>query len=135
MLAKVTELQMALKDAKTAEAKAKEALALVESSAAQTKAKLLVDAAIAAGKVLDTQRASWEALATSDYDNAKVALDGMTGYKSVSSQLNGGGDASDETETLKAEWDKLHKTGKLAAVKEKNPERYEQLRKAKYEGQ
>jgi hypothetical protein len=96
-----------------------------------SKAVMLVEGAVAAKKITAAQKDGYVKLAKADFDSTKAILDGMTGFKSISGQIDESSDDNDDVK-LAAEYDKLHKSGKLVALKASNPDKYKQLYKARY---
>lgn len=104
-------------------------VAETEKSAADTKAKSLVQLAIDQKKITESQRASWEQLALSNYDSAKAALDSMQVYVSLASQVQTGSKTPMDLDD-KALYDKNWKEGKLEAWLSSNPDEFKRCYKA-----
>lgn len=102
-----------------------------EKKANEDKAVALIDNAVQAKKITAAQKETYLKLAHADYDATKEMLDGMKGFSgTITSQLKA--EKTDSDEDLAAEYDKLHKSGKLSAVKQKDPEYFKQLFNAKF---
>lgn len=109
----------------------------LEQAAAQAvkdKALALVDGAIAAKKILASEKDNYIKLAEANYDAVKAILDAKSGYEPVHAKLTTGGPDEDDDDdaALAEEWDKLHKAGKLEKLKLSSPDKYAKLFKAKY---
>lgn len=102
-----------------------------EKLSAKDKAKSLVDSAISAKKITESQRPAWESLALNDFDSAKSALDGMTGFKSLSSNLEKDGKSNTNLDD-KAKYDQNWKDGKLKLWLKENPEEFKKCYLAYY---
>lgn len=94
-----------------------------EKQVNETKAKSLVQLALDQKKITESQRASWEALALSNYDSAKSALDAMKGHTSLKSLVQSGEKTTTDLDD-KALYEKNWKEGKLAAWKQENPDEF-----------
>ena len=90
----------------------------------------LLDDAIKAGKLTAKDRETWTALASSDYDNTKKVLDGMTAMTSLNDKIEGTHQPEVNTD-LSAQFDEYLKSGKLADIKKNDPVLFAQLSAAK----
>jgi hypothetical protein len=135
VLAKVSGLQESLTLAEAAKLKAEEKLAdyvKKEGEARKAEAVTLLDAAVKDGRLSADSRKPWESLFESNHDSAKLSLAAMPVRQSVKDRLadNGKGNETERGQFEKLSWDELDKQGKLAAVKEKYLDLYEE----KFEG-
>ena len=104
----------------------------VKLEAGRSKAAVLVEAALSAKKITAAQKSQWEKLAAADFDSAKTALEGMTGYVSPNEliRLAAAGGAGESLSDA-AQYDELASSGKLVALKNSNPVEFAKLQKAK----
>ena len=114
-----------------AELRSKDARLLeLEAERKKEKAQQLIDAAIGDGKLVAGERDGMIALAEGDYDTVKKLLDGKQGYKSVTPQLQGGGNGGAGTLSLVSQYEDLDKKGELATLKAQDPTRFAELENA-----
>ncbi|MEQ9466606.1 MAG: Clp protease ClpP [Ekhidna sp.] len=95
----------------------------------EDKAKMLVNTAKEAGKIVDAQVATYEKLALADFESTEAALNGMKGRDPLS---GGAPPANPNDPLLKLSWDEAHKQDKLELIKEKHPEHFAQLKAEKF---
>lgn len=95
----------------------------------EAKVKQLVDAAIAAKKIGEDERATYTQLATNDYGMAEKILGKMKGVEPIANQLHG-----HTVPEAEKDWtfDDYHRKGKLENLMKENPQRYSELFEAKY---
>jgi len=126
VLAKVDELQTQLRQAQDKAQRVDELeqrLAAAEQKAQQERVEALIGGAKAANKITEAEENEWKALAESNFEATKKLLDKRKPIESISQKLSAGRQDSQ----LEGSWDELHKSGKLAQLKESNPDRYKQL--------
>lgn len=102
------------------------------ASEKKAEATSLIDAALKDGRLSADVKPQWEKFFDTDHEAAKVTLSSIQKRQKVSEEL---GDA-EKTELSKLEkmsWDELDKANKLALVKEKYWDLYEQKFEAKYD--
>lgn len=128
VLAQIKSVYDLLEKEKARATKAENDLATFQANFAKEKAIALVAGAIQANKVAPGDKEKFEKLAQADYETTQSLLDTLKPVQSVSSQIQPKSEDSD----LAAEWDELHKSGKLEALKNSNPERYKALFAARY---
>lgn len=128
VLAQVKAVYDLLEKEKARAKKAEEDLATLSASLKTEKATALVEGAIQANKIAPGDKDKFQKLAEADYDTTKSLLDTMKPVQSISAQLQSGGGEEDKA----AEWDKLHQSGKLEALKQSNPTRYQELYEARF---
>lgn len=109
LVAKATELK---NRAEAAEA----ALKLMNENGEKAKRKALIDGAIAAGKLTEGDRATWEQMAESNFAATEAALTAMKAYTAPTGQLETGAGGVGTEEALVARYKQLDKEGKLAAL-------------------
>lgn len=109
LVAKATELK---NRAEAAEA----ALKLMNENGEKAKRKALIDGAIAAGKLTEGDRATWEQMAESNFAATEAALTAMKAYTAPTGQLETGAGGVGAEEALVARYKQLDKEGKLAAL-------------------
>lgn len=109
---------------------AEQKLADAEKQAKTEKVDALVTEATNAKKLTAELATTLKADYAENPDGLKKVLDAMKPYEPVTGQLNTGG--AETPEQLKAEWEKLDKSGGLTALKAENMDRYKQLFKAKF---
>ena len=97
--------------------------------ALKTNATALVDAALAAKKIVAAQKEAYITLASASetgYGEVKKIFEGLKPYEPVAAQMSVSSD--EETDEQRAtEYAKLHKEGKLEKLKASNPERFNVL--------
>lgn len=106
---------------KTKLSDAENRLAAIEKAARETRlaeANTLLDEAVRDGRIDAGSRAGWGTLFAADHEAAKASLLSIPRRSSLSNQL---GKAAEADELDKMSWDQLDKSGKLAALKDKNP--------------
>lgn len=94
------------------------------------KVKDLIDGAIKSNRITEEQRPTYTSLAESNFDATKVALNAITPYKSISSQLQTTEDPQEEYKTFKEYQEKAPQL--LAEMKEKEPDKYKALYKKQF---
>ena len=94
------------------------------------KVKDLVDNAIKSNRITEEHRATYVALAESNYDATKVALNAITPYKSIASQLSTTSEEEQEYKTFREYQEKAPEL--LAEMKTANPAKYATLFKKEY---
>lgn len=130
---KVDELKNQLDAAKSEKDKAVNDLAEFKTAQADNEVKALLDAAQEAKTLTNENRAVLEVDYKGNPDGLKKVLNMFTPQTVIKDKLDGGTpDAAQETASLKAEFEKLDKSGELANVAKNEPERYKTLYKAKY---
>lgn len=98
--------------------------------AGKEKVKNLIDGAIASGRIQEAQRATYTSLAEGNFDATKAAIDAITPYRSISSQMAGKIDEEDNRKDWTFE-DFTKKDPKaLAEIKNNDPERFKKLKAA-----
>lgn len=90
----------------------------------------LIDAAIKSNRITEEQRSTYTSLAEANYEATKVALNAITPYKSIASQLQTTEDPQEEYKTFREYQEKAPQV--LAAMKEKEPEKYKALYKKQF---
>lgn len=90
----------------------------------------LIDGAIKSNRITEEQRTTYTSLAVTNFEATKVALNAITPYKSISSQLQMTEDPAEEYKTFKEYQEKAPQL--LAEMKEKEPEKYKALYKKQY---
>ncbi len=95
--------------------------------AAKEKAAVLVDAALAAGKITKAQEAHYRTLAELNYDATKAVIDGMAAYTPIGAQLAQAAAVADERKawTL-TDWQRRDPAG-LGEMRKNNAEAYNAL--------
>ncbi len=94
------------------------------------KVKDLIDSAMKSNRITEEQRATYTSLAESNFEATKVALNAITPYKSITSQLQTTEDPATEYKTFKEYQQKAPQL--LAEMKEKEPEKYKALYKKEF---
>jgi hypothetical protein len=93
----------------------------------------LVDAAVAANKILPAEKDSYLELAEGNYETTKKLLDAKQAFKGITKSIEAGGEDLIFADTTKGwDWNKFFKEGKTAELQDKDPERYKTLYKAKF---
>lgn len=87
----------------------------------------MVDRAIAENRIGADQRETYLKLGHADYESTKAVLDNKQAPVRVVDKL-GDGKSHETTD----DWDTLHKSGKLEALKKSDPQRYAQVYKEKF---
>ncbi len=127
-------------------ANAEQRMKAVETEVVTAKAEAAVDAAIKEGKIAAADRPAMIADAVANLDMFTRMIGKMVApaaqaagsaaqekaFTSITGQLTETMAEMSANEGLVAQWDELHRTGKLAGVKASNPTLYETLRKAKF---
>ncbi|MBL6448569.1 hypothetical protein JMN32_19820 [Fulvivirga sp. 29W222] len=109
-------------------------LEAAQGNALKGKAEAVVDAALAAGKIVEAQKERYLKLASGSeegFDFVKTELAEKKAYQPISAQLNSSG-ATTNDEDLAASWDKNFKDGKLEKIKLNSPDKYAEMFKAKW---
>lgn len=98
---------------------------------AQHKAEIakLIDAAVGDGRIAEVQRPCWEALMAADFENASAALAELKAPTSLSAMMQG---RTQHGENLAQEWDDADRQGRLAEIKQGDPDRFKQMYKARF---
>jgi hypothetical protein len=119
------ELALAKKDLETK-------LAALELATATKAVEDMLTLAVNDGKITEAQKPEFATLAMGNLESVKNLLDKMPKHTSAETRLAAetGKDAGDPL--LKLSYDDLHKSGKLATVKDKYPDHYKTLHAAKY---
>lgn len=94
------------------------------------KVKDLIDAAIKSNRITEDQRGTYTSLAEANYDATKVALNAITPYRSITSQLQTTDDPQEEYKTFREYHEKAPQL--LAEMKEKDPEKYKSIYKKEF---
>ncbi|MEP7169100.1 MAG: head maturation protease, ClpP-related [Bacteroidota bacterium] len=94
------------------------------------KIKDLVEGAIKSNRIPEEQRATFVALAEGNYEATKVALNAITPYRSIASQLQTTSEETPEYKTFREYQEKAPKV--LAEMKEKDFTKYNSLFKQQY---
>ena len=94
------------------------------------KIKDLVDSAIKSQRITEEQRSTYTLLAEANYDATKVALNAITPYKSITSQLQSASADALEYKTFREY--QQHAPEALAQLKTENPEKYLALYKKQF---
>lgn len=119
--------------AKSEKEKAENDLANFKAEQSDKEVKELLDAAQEAKTLTNEDRKSLEEEYKGRPENLKRVLAMLKPQTVIKNSLNeGGGDEGKDTAALKAEFEKLDKSGELANVAKNEPERYKTLYKAKY---
>lgn len=98
---------------------------------AQHKAEIakLIDAAVGDGRITEAQRPCWEALMDADFDHATAALAELKAPTSLAAMIGAG---KQEGENLAQAWDEADRQGRLADIKQGDPDRFKQMYKARF---
>ncbi|MBR4199246.1 MAG: HK97 family phage prohead protease [Bacteroidales bacterium] len=98
---------------------------------AQHKAEIakLIDGAVGDGRIAEGQRPCWEALMAADFENASAALAELKAPTSLSAMMQG---RTQHGENLAQEWDEADRQGRLAEIKQGDPDRFKQMYKARF---
>ena len=98
---------------------------------AQHKAEIakLIDGAVADGRITEAQRPTWEALMAADFENACAALSALSAPTSLAAMIGAG---KQEGENLAQAWDEADRQGRLADIKQGDPDRFKQMYKARF---
>jgi ATP-dependent protease ClpP protease subunit len=94
------------------------------------KVKDLIDGAIKANRITEEQRTTFVALAEANYDATKVALNAITPYRSIASQLQTTSEEIPEYKTFREYQEKAPSL--LAEMKVKEPAKYQSLYKREF---
>lgn len=94
------------------------------------KIKDLIEGAIKSNRITEEKRATYVALAESNYEATKVALEGITPYRSITSQLQTTSEDTPEYKTFREYQEKAPSL--LAEMKEKEPVKYQALYKKEF---
>lgn len=94
------------------------------------KVKDLIDQAVKTNRITEEQRTTYTSLAEANFDATKVALNAITPYKSITSQLLTTSDDGVEYKTFREYQEKAPQL--LAEIKEKEPEKYKVLYKKQF---
>lgn len=94
------------------------------------KVKDLIEGAVKSNRITEEQRATYVALAEANYDATKVALNAITPYRSIASQLQTTSEEPPEYKTFREYQEKAPSL--LAEMKEKEPVRYQSLYKKEF---
>ncbi|MDN4754441.1 HK97 family phage prohead protease [Porphyromonadaceae bacterium W3.11] len=100
-----------------------------ERKAQREEATELINNAIASGQIDASARDSMQKLFDADPESAKVILSALPKRQSIARQLNKD-HRSDPL--LEKSWDELDRSGGLAKLRDKYPDRYEELKKEKF---
>lgn len=115
VVAKVTEINNQVATLSAENSTLKTQLADLQKETTTTKVTSLIDAALSSGKITEAQKAVWTNMAEKDFDNTKLALDGMQAYEPITKKVEiKDGDSS--VEALAARFDELDKEGKLSSL-------------------
>ena len=90
----------------------------------------LIDNAIKSNRITEEQRTTYVALAESNFDATKVALNSIAPYKSITSQIQTTSEDAAEYKTFREYQEKAPEL--LSAMKENEPEKYNALYKKEY---
>lgn len=101
------------------------------ASEKKAEATSLIDAAIKDGRLSADVKPQWEKFFNTDHDAAKVTLSSIQKRQKVSDELSDA-EKSEYSKFEKMSWDELDKNQKLALVKEKYWDLYEEKFEAKY---
>lgn len=126
-------------------AKANEALNLAQKNAdlqkqiddlkAQQKTEKInavVELAVKEGRILEGQKAHYTTLAQADLDTTTALLKSLPQHKSAEQLLAEKNTGAEADPLLKLSFDDAHKSGQLQSIKEKHPEYYKSIFKAKF---
>jgi len=94
------------------------------------KVKDLIDVAVKSNRITEDQRSTYTSLAEANFDATKTALNAITPYKSITSQLQTTDDPQEQYKTFKEYQQNAPQL--LAEMKEKEPEKYRALYKKQY---
>lgn len=94
------------------------------------KVKDLVDGAIKSNRITEEQRSTYVSLAEANFDATKVALNAITPYRSIASQLQTTNDEAPEYKTFREYQEKA--PGLLAEMKVNEPVKYQSLYKKEF---
>lgn len=94
------------------------------------KVKDLIDAAIKSNRITEEQRTTYTSLAEANFEATKVALNAITPYRSIASQLQTTEDPQEEYKTFREYQEKAPQL--LSQMKEKEPEKYKALYKKQF---
>ncbi len=126
----LSEKEQTLQNSLQAEQKKNEELSAKIEAMEKSKVKNLIDAAIADKRIGEDDRATYTKLAEQDYENTEKVLNKLAAVPRVKAGL------AQEEKLPKGEekwgFDEYHRSGKLENLKKNNPERYEELFKAKF---
>lgn len=98
---------------------------------AQHKAEIakLIDAAVGDGRIAEVQRPCWEALMAADFENASAALAELKAPTSLAAMIGAGKQGGED---LAQAWDEADRQGRLADIKQSDPDRFKQMYKARF---
>lgn len=102
---------------------------LAEKKANQDEAKKLIDAALKDGRINEEARAQFVDLFEKNHEQAKVILAAIPRRESVHEKLTG---KQGDDNLLSLSWDELDKQNKLAVLKQKYPDAYEEKFEEKF---
>ncbi len=110
--------------------------AQVLSAEKEKQATLLVQTAVASGKITAAQEATFMKLALADYDSTKTALDAMESYVSISEKVKGAAAGKEvalgtEKPELVAKYDLMASNGTLLAFSRTDNEAFKKMQEAK----
>lgn len=94
------------------------------------KIKDLIDNAVKSNRITEEQRSTYTSLAEANYDATKVALNGITPYKSIASQLQSTSEETPEYRTFREYQENA--PALLAEMKTKEPAKYQALYKKEF---
>jgi len=90
----------------------------------------MIDSAVKSNRITEDQRPTYTSLAEANFEATKVALNAITPYRSIASQLQTTDDLQEEYKTFKEYQQKAPQL--LAEIKEKEPEKYKALYKKEF---
>ena len=90
----------------------------------------LIDQAIKSNRITEEQRTTYTSLAEANFEATKVALNAITPYRSIASQLQTTEDPQEEYKTFREYQEKAPQL--LSQMKEKEPEKYKALYKKQF---
>lgn len=118
------------KDLNSEVEKLKNSIEAIKVAGVEKEIETMLSLAVREGKITEAQKPHYVTLAKGDVASVKLLIDSMPKHTSAEAQLAAGTDASDPL--LKLSYDQLHKNGTLASVKDKYPEHYASIFKAKF---
>ena len=90
----------------------------------------MVDNAIKSNRITEEQRSTYVSLAEGNYDATKTALNAITPYKSIASQIEASAEETPEYKTFREYQEKDPQA--LAQLKAENPTKYSALYKKQF---
>lgn len=126
-LATESELITKIQELKNQVIKQSERADAAEQQLSQDRAKLLIESALASKKITSKDSEVWMSLAETNYEQAKKALDSISGFTSPTQRIKDNAAEAAGVKTQEYKYEQLLKSGGLVALQQSDPDEFNRI--------